>query len=67
MGNLVEITASSLNKGSSKPSETDPLLLGETYSQINFGILDIEPSKNKITLSINDKDGIELESKIINL
>jgi alkaline phosphatase D len=47
--------------------ETDPLLLGVTYPEINFGILDIEPSKNKITLSINDKDGNELESKVINL
>jgi alkaline phosphatase D len=66
-GNVIEITASALNKGSSRHSETDPLLLGKTYSQINFGILNIEPSKNIITLSINDKDGVELESKIINL
>jgi alkaline phosphatase D len=66
-GDLVEITASALNKGSSRPIETDPLLIGKTYPEINFGILDIQPSKNIITLSINDKDGIELESKVINL
>jgi alkaline phosphatase D len=66
-GNIVEITASALNKGSSRPVETDPLLLGKTYPEINFGILDIQPSKKIITLSINDKDGIELESKVINL
>ncbi|MBT3674404.1 MAG: alkaline phosphatase family protein [Proteobacteria bacterium] len=66
-GGLVEITASALNKGSSRPTETDPLLVGKTYPKINFGILDIQPSKNIITLSINDKDGIELESKVINL
>ena len=66
-GSLVEITASALNKGSSRPTETDPLLVGKTYPKINFGILDIQPSKNIITLSINDKDGIELESKVINL
>ena len=66
-GDLVEITASALNKGSLRPSETDPLLIGKTYPEINFGILDIQPSKNIITLSINDKDGIELESKVINL
>ena len=64
---LVEITASALNKGSLRPAETDPLLIGKTYPEINFGILDIQPSKNIITLSINDKDGVELESKVINL
>ncbi|MDC1401399.1 alkaline phosphatase family protein [Gammaproteobacteria bacterium] len=66
-GDLIEITASALNKGSSRPNETDPLLMGKTYPEINFGILDIQPSKNIITLSINDKDGVELESKVINL
>ena len=66
-GNLIEITASALNKGSSRPIETDPLLLGKTYPQTNFGVLNIEPSKNIITLSINNKDGKELESKVINL
>ena len=66
-GNLIEITASALNKGSSRPIETDPLLLGKTYPQTNFGVLNIEPSKNIITLSINNKDGKELESKVISL
>jgi alkaline phosphatase D len=66
-GNFTELTASALNKGSLIKIETDPLLLGKTYPEINFGILDIEPSKGKITLSINNKDGDELESKIINL
>ena len=66
-GNLIEITASALNKGSSRPIETDPLLLGKTYPQTNFGMLNIEPSKNIITLSINNKDGKELESKVISL
>ena len=66
-GSLIEITASALNKGSSRPTETDPLLIGVTYPEINFGILDIQPSKNIITLSINNKYGIELESKVIDL
>ena len=66
-GRLFEITASALNKGSSRPIETDPLLVGKTYPEINFGILDIQPSLNTITLSINDKDGLELESKVINI
>ena len=66
-GNFVELTASALNKGASQNIETDPLLIGRTYPQINFGILNIEPSKNIITLSINDKDGVEIESQVIKL
>ena len=64
---FVEITASSLNKSASKNIETDPLLLGQTYPKKNFGTLEIEPSKNKITLSIHDQNGFEVNSKIINL
>ena len=64
---FVEITASSLNKSASKNIETDPLLLGKTYPIKNFGILDIEPNKKKITLSIHDQNGFKLNSKIINL
>ena len=64
---FVEITASSLNKPASKNIETDPLLLGKTYPIKNFGILDIEPSKKKITLSIHNQNGFKLNSKIINL
>lgn len=64
---FVEITASSLNKSASKNIETDPLLLGETYPTKNFGTLDIEPNKRKITLSIHDQNGFKLKSKIINL
>jgi hypothetical protein len=33
----------------------------------NYGILDIEPSENKITLSIHDKNGMMVNSKIINI
>ena len=64
---FIEITASSLNKSASKNIETDPLLIGKTYPIKNFGILDIEPSKNKVTVSIHDQNGLELNSKIINI
>ena len=37
------------------------------YPVKNFGILNIEPSKNKITISIHDKNGMELNSKIIDI
>ena len=66
-GNFIELTASSLNKISSKDPEYDPLLIGDTYPEVNFGILDIQPSKNKITLSIHNKNGKELKSITIPL
>ena len=65
--NFVEITASSLNKQGSPSEETDPLLIGKTFRMKNYGILDIEPSENKITLSIHDKNGMMVNSKIINI
>ena len=65
--NFVEITASSLNKQASPAEETDPLLIGKTFRMKNYGILDIEPSKNEITLSIHDKNGMMVNSKIINI
>jgi alkaline phosphatase D len=65
--NFLEITASSLNKSASKGEETDPLLIGKTYPMKNYGLLNIEPSKNKITISIHDKNGQTLNSKTINI
>ena len=64
---FVEITASSLNKPGSKDSETDKLLIDKIFPEINYGILDIEPEKNKITVSIHNRDGLVLNSHIIEL
>ena len=64
---FVEITASSLNKPGSKDSETDRLLIDRIFPEINYGILDIEPEKNKITVSIHNRDGLMLNSQIIKL
>ena len=64
---FVEITASSLNKPGSKDSETDKLLIDKIFPEINYGILDIEPEKNKITVSIHNRDGLVLNSQIIKL
>ena len=63
---FIEITASSLNKPGSKFKESDPLLIGETFPEMNYGILDIQPLQNRITLSLHDKKGNKLNSKIIN-
>ncbi len=65
--NFLEITASSLNKAASKGNETDPLLIGNIYPIKNYGLLNIEPSKNIVTVSIHDKNGDELNSKTINI
>jgi len=64
---FIEITASSLNKAASQNIETDPLLEGETYPIKNYGILDIRPSSNEITVSLFDKDGSRLNSKTIDI
>ena len=64
---FIEITASSLNKTASQNIETDPLLVGETYPIKNYGILDIRPSSNEITVSLFDKDGSRLNSKTIDI
>ena len=63
---FIEITASSLNKPGSEFKENDPLLIGETFPEMNYGILDIQPLQNKIILSLHNKKGKELNSKIIN-
>ncbi len=64
---FVEITASSMNKPASKTDESDPLLIGQMFPEKNFGLLEIEPKKNKITVSIHNQIGVELNSKIINI
>ena len=63
---FIEITASSLNKPGSEFKENDPLLIGETFPEMNYGILDIQPLQNKIILSLHNKKGKELNTKIIN-
>ena len=63
--NFIELTASSLNKAGSNNTETDPLLLNKTYPEFNFGLLDIEPIKKQLTLSIHNIEGVELESRVI--
>jgi alkaline phosphatase D len=65
--NFTEITSSSLNKTASRNQENDPLLVGDMYPEKNFGILNLEPMQKKITVSIHDQNGSELNSKVINM
>ncbi len=64
---FTEITASSLNKPGSRFKESDPLLIGETFPEINYGILNIQPAEKRIIVSIHNKKGKELNSKIIKM
>ena len=64
---FLELTSSSLNKASSITIEYDPLLIGRTYPEVNFGLIDIDSKQNLISLSIRNKLGKELQSKIIKL
>jgi len=63
--NFIELTASGLNKAGSKNNESDPLLLTQTYPENNFGLLDINPRTKELRLSIQDVNGLELESVMV--
>ena len=58
--NIYEFTSSSLNKGIFPYYETDPLLIGDTYTQNNYGI--IEFYKDSLQLFIKDESMNVLES-----
>ena len=57
--NILEITASSLNKPGSGFREFDPLLIGNTHNEENFGILRID--KNTIKVELKNIEGVILE------
>ena len=56
---IIEITASSLNKPGSGFSEFDPLLIGNTHNEENYGILRI--GKNTIKAELKNIEGVILE------
>ena len=60
---FLEITASSLNKPGSLFFETDKYLLGKTYRQENYGVIEI--SKNNIDVILKDKAGKILNSIVL--
>ena len=57
---IYEITASSLNKPGSFAFETDKFLIGSTYPEENYGLLEI--SANIIEVKLKDKSGKSLNS-----
>ena len=75
MGNLHEITSSSLNKPlpawlstlwDKTEKETDEFLLGEMFYESNYGILEIN-NTGLITLALKDKQGKILNKIVISL
>ena len=73
MGNLYEITSSSLNKPlptwlsfywDSTNKETDEFLVGEMFYEPNYGILKIEEGNN-IELELKNKEGQSLNKLVI--
>ena len=61
--NVLEVTSSSLNRNSSQNVETDTLLLGQTYTQNNFGLLTID--NDFLAVELIDKHNNTLESASI--
>ena len=57
---IIEITSSSMNKPGSSFDETDYYLIGETYPQENFTVLEI--FENSIEIKIKDINGSVLNS-----
>ena len=57
------MTSSSLNRNSSQNVETDTLLLGQTYTQNNFGLLTID--NDSLAVELIDKHNNTLESASI--
>ena len=57
---IIEVTSSSMNKPVSSFSETDSYLIGKTYPQENYGVLEI--LENTIHIKIKDIKGNTLNS-----
>ena len=60
---FVELTASSLNRPGGNFNESDKLLVGKTYNQINYGVLEIR--NNKVNIVLKDINGDVLESEVL--
>ena len=57
---IIEVTSSSMNKPGSSFSETDSYLIGKTYPEENYGVLEI--LENTIHIKIKDIKGNTLNS-----
>lgn len=65
--NIYELTASALNKVNSTNIEEDPLLIGSTFPELNYGILEINPTENHINIMLKDFNGEILVQKTMDI
>jgi len=65
LNNLIELTASALNRPGSNFEEKDKLLLGKTHNEVNYGILEIY--KDRVNIFLKDINGDVLEETSVNL
>ena len=66
---IYEITASALNRPSSRKSskETDPLLLHEMYVKENYGLMSIDGGSKKVKFSLKDIEGNIINTKTVEI
>ena len=57
--NLIEITASSLNRSLPPYPETDELLLGETHTVHNYGLIEFTNTNMAVVLKDEEKNLLE--------
>ena len=59
---IIEVTSSSMNKPGSSFDETDSYLIGKTYPQENYSVIEI--FENSIQIKIKDVNGNDLDSVV---
>ena len=64
---LTEITASSFNRPFRAAREQDPLLLGSLFTEANFGTIDIDWPKRRLTLELRNDQGAPVRSQTLEL
>jgi alkaline phosphatase D len=62
-----ELTASALNKVASQNVELDPLLIDQTFPELNYGIVEIDSEDNLVKIFLKDINGDILVQGSINI
>ena len=60
LDDIYELTSSSLNKPvaiSKLVKENDKLMIGKTYNEENYGVIEINTDQAKVSLSLKNKSG----------
>jgi len=70
LDNIYELTSSSLNKPvaiSKLVYENDKLMIGKTYNDENYGVIEINTDQAKVSLSLKNKSGEIINTASINI